>query len=79
MPLTEMVEVDSDCDEEDVEDNGGMFAMPMSQDHNMEIYEGDLDFLCSMLSIGDTFVVKVAEPNKDFYLLKCTKKKVPNS
>lgn len=73
VPLPETEEADSDEDEDEEEGSNAVLAMPMGQDSNLAIYEGNPELLCEMLSVGDNFAVKAAEANEDFYLLKCTK------
>ena len=72
-PLTESVQAGSDEDEDDEENYNDLFSSQMSQDLSMPMYEGDLEVLSKLLSIGDNFAVKEVKENEDFYLLKCTK------
>ena len=75
LSLLETMEADIVLEDEDEDEDGNIdiSGISISLDHNLAMYEGDCEVLCEMLSIGDNFVVKTAEKNEDFYLLKCTK------
>ena len=72
-PWAESKQIGGDEEEDDEENYNDLFSSQMSEDLGMPMYEGDLEVLSQLLSIGDNFAVKAPKENEDFYLLKCTK------
>ena len=72
-PLPESDNRATEEDQDDDEDYGYSNTTSLAEVCNLPMYEGSPKMLCKMLSIGDNFVVKVAEAKENFYLLKCMK------